>query len=271
MTISELNIYPVKSLGGIAVQSARVTDRGLKHDRRWMLVDAENRFISQREYPQMALLKPEIAANGLIINYILDNSHIAIPFKPQTTEFIQVTIWDDVVIAQRVSPMVDKWFSNILARPCKLVYMPDDSRRVVDPDYASEKINSFSDGYPFLLLGQATIDDLSLRVGQQIPMNRFRPNIVLTGGHSYIEDEMAEFTIGGIHFYGVKICARCPIPAIDQQTGISGKEPLKTLATYRRKKNNIYVGQNLVHSGEGMISVGDKIEIIEMKPAHVFD
>jgi uncharacterized protein YcbX len=271
MNVCTLTIYPVKSLGGIEVKTARVTDRGLEYDRRWMLVDEQNRFISQRELPQMALLRPELTPAGLIINYMVDNSRLLVPYKPQTAEFIPVTIWDDSVIAQKVSPLADAWFSKILGRACTLVYMPDDCRRLVDPGYADNKITSLSDAYPSLMISQATFDDLSKRVGMPIQANRFRPNIVFSGGHPFIEDEMARFTINGIRFYGVKLCARCPIPGIDQQTGVSGKEPLKTLATYRRRANNIYVGQNLVHDGEGIISVGDEIKVVAMKPAAKFD
>jgi len=272
LQISALYIYPIKSLGGIAVSSAQITDRGLQHDRRWMLIDSSNRFISQREHPEMALLRPAITAEGLVVTNLIDHSTLIIPYQPLTDEFTEVTVWDDTTSGQLVSDVADEWFSRVLGEPCRLVYMPDHIHRGVDTNYAPEgKITSFSDAYPFLVISQASIDDLSERTGQPIPMDRFRPNIVFTGGTAYMEDEMAHFTVGDIHFYGVKICARCPIPGIDQNTAQRGKEPLRTMAGYRRKNNKVYLGQNLIHSGDGSLQVGDEITVLEMKPVAVFE
>lgn len=272
LLISSLYVYPIKSLGGISLQNARVTDRGLEHDRRWMLIDANNRFLSQREVKQMALFKPELITEGLKVTYTPTQASITIPYQPQTNIFIDVTVWDDTCRGQLVNEEANSWFSDLLGMDCRLVYMPDNTHRAVDPKYAHiNDITSFSDAYPFLLISQATIDDVSRRVGEIIPMNRFRPNIVFTGSEAFAEDELAHFSVNGIHFYGVKLCARCPIPGIDQNTAQFVKEPLKTLAGYRRMNNKIYVGQNLIHRGEGVIGVGDEMEVLEMKAAAVFD
>jgi hypothetical protein len=125
-------------------------------------------------------------------------------------------------------------------------------------------ITSFADAYPFMMIGQASLDDLNSRLAEPLPMDRFRPNIVFTGGGPFEEDLLANFTIGNIHFYGVKLCARCIIPTIDQNTGVKRKEPLKTLASYRAKNNKIYFGQNLVHKGDGVIAVGDQLHAISL-------
>lgn len=272
LKISGLFIYPVKSLGGIAVSEAVITARGLEYDRRWMLIDSNNRFLSQREFPKMALLKVALTDSGLRVTYSPANTHIDIPFEPQTNELTEVSVWDDVCAGQYVSKEADKWFSNILGIPCSLVYMPDETLRQVDPRYATEgMITSFADAFPMLLIGQASLDDLSSRVGWNVPMNRFRPNMVYTGGNPYTEDELAHFAIGDIHFYGIKLCARCPIPGIDQDTAISGKEPIRTLASYRRRQNKIYFGQNLIHKGNGIIKLGDELEVLEIKDAALFD
>ncbi len=270
--VSDLVIYPIKSLKGISLSSAGVTDRGLEYDRRWMLIDSNNRFISQREIPQMALCQPSLTNAGLKVTYLPNGENILIPYQPLTNTLLQVTVWDDTCTGQYVSHETSAWFSRVLGMPCSLVYMPDDTRRAVDPNYTDgQQITSFSDAYPFLIIGEASLTDVSQRVGQAIPMNRFRPNIVFSGGNAFMEDEMAHFIINNIHFYGVKICARCPIPGIDQETGISGKEPLKTLAGYRRKNNKVWVGQNLVHKGNGTLHIGDTIEVLEMKAPAVFD
>lgn len=260
--VNELFIYPVKSLAGIAVTEAVVTDRGFLHDRRWMLIDEHNRFISQREQPQMALFDIEITGSGLHIKHRFNTENIDIPFQPVTNEVLNVVVWDDNFPAISVSDEADAWFTRLLRLKCRLVYMPDDAHRPVDPKYAiKQEIVSMADGYPFLLIGQASMDDLNSRLDQPVLINRFRPSIVFTGGIPYQEDEFKHFTINGIDFYGVKPCARCNVPAIDQYTGNVGKEPVKTLAKYRRWSNKVYFGQNLLHQGVGSIRVGDIISL----------
>lgn len=272
LQLSGLYVYPIKSLGGISLTNAQVTDRGLQHDRRWMLVDQNNRFISQRELPQMALCKPALTPAGLQVTYQPTGNTLLIPYQPQTNEFADVTVWDDTCRGQFVSAVADKWFTAVLGVDCRLVYMPYDSLRPVDPKYAAaDKLTSFSDAYPFLIIGQASMDDLSQRSGETIPVDRFRPNLVFTGGNAYAEDEMTHFVINGIHFYGVKLCARCPIPGIDQETAQRVKEPLKALNGYRRKNNKVWMGQNLVHDGLGVLHVGDVIEVLATQGAAVFD
>jgi hypothetical protein len=161
-----------------------------------------------------------------------------------------------------VSAEADDWFSDQLGMPCRLVYMPDTTRRQVDGRYANNKeITSFSDAFPLLIIGQASLDELNSRLPVALPMNRFRPNIVFTGGTPYQEDAMKQFEIAGISFYGVKPCSRCVITTIDQQTAGKAKEPLKTLHTYRQRNNNVYFGQNLLFRGAGTVKVGDTITI----------
>lgn len=262
LTVSGLYIYPIKSLGGIALNEASLTDRGFEYDRRWMLVDDENRFLSQREVAAMALLKVSIHDEGLLVKNIRPGSSFIIPFQPTATETTMVTVWSDRCRAQWVSTNADAWFSDQLGISCRLVYMPDATNRWVDSRYAHNKeITSFSDGYPLLLIGQASLDDLNSRLQAPLPMDRFRPNIVFSGGTPFQEDVMKEFAIAGIRFFGVKLCARCTITTIDQQTAAKAKEPLKTLSTYRTKNNNIYFGQNLLFEGSGAICIGDTITI----------
>lgn len=263
LQVSELYIYPVKSLGGIAVNSAALTDRGFEYDRRWMLVDHENRFFTQREIPQMALLQIALSKEGLTVRpkHQINNS-LFIPYEPENEETCTVTVWDDQCDARFVSSQADEWFSEMLSTPCRLVYMPDTTQRLVDTRYAHNlEITSFADGYPLLLIGQASLDDLNQRLSSPVPMNRFRPNIVFTGGTPYQEDEMKSFSIAGVSFSGVKPCARCPIPTIDQDTAARGKEPLATFSLYRRRENNVYFGQNLLFNGAGRITVGDIISL----------
>lgn len=263
LTVSQLFIYPIKSLGGIALDTAEVTDRGLKYDRRWMLIDDNNRFLSQREFDQMALLHVAIEADGLRVTYFTDGTSVSIPFEPQTAATITVTVWDDTCTGTPVCPDIDKWFTNVLGINARLVYMADVSRREVDPRYAHEQqITSFADAYPFLLIGQASLDELNTRLQNPIGMDRFRPNIVFSGGEAFLEDVMPHIRIAGIDFYGVKRCARCVMITIDQQSAARHPEPMKVLAKYRAQNNKIYFGQNLLHKGSGNISIGDVLEVI---------
>jgi len=262
LKVSQLFIYPIKSLGGISLNKATVTERGFEYDRRWMLIDENQRFLSQREVAQMSLLKVKIEDAGLLVSHTT-NKPLLIPFKPLTTETCQVVIWDDTCTAIYVSAEADEWFTKTLGLKCSLVYMPDNSKRQVDEKYAPiGQITSFSDAYPFMILGQATLNDLNNRLTETLPIDRFRPNIVFTGGKPFEEDILDHFTIGDVNFNGVKLCARCILTTINQANAIKAKEPLKTLASYRRKNNNIYFGQNLIHNGTGIISVGDKIDVI---------
>ena len=260
--ISELYIYPIKSLAGIQLNEAVMTDRGFQYDRRWMLIDNNNRFISQRECAKMALLKTHISDHQLTVTDTSNNSFINIPLTTEKQKLIQVSIWDDECLGQLINDDINNWFTNTLGRDIRLVYMPDSTKRFTDPAYApADSITSFSDAYPFLIIGQSSLDDLNNRLNAKVQINRFRPNIVFTGGAPYQEDVMDSFTINNIRFNGVKLCARCPIITIDQSDASKGKEPTKTLASYRAKNNKIYFGQNLVHTDKGTITVGDELFI----------
>lgn len=267
-TISQLFIYPVKSLGGIEVTEAQLTDRGLQYDRRWMLVDNNNQFLTQREHPVMCLLQTAIEGDKLIVYYKNnpeDKVHVLLQPLP-TKKTVQVQVWDDECAAWFVSDEADEWCSNKLSMPCRLVYMPENEKRKVDARYATgEDITSFSDGYPLLMIGQASLDNLNSRLLEPLPMDRFRPNIVFSGGQPYDEDIMSHVRVNEIDLYGVKLCARCTITTINQTNGIKAKEPLLTLAGYRMKNNKIYFGQNVLLQQTGYLKTGDAIEVIQMK------
>ncbi len=264
LQLSQLFIYPIKSLDGIALQSAVVTTRGLQHDRRWMLVNEHGHFMTQREFPKMALLKPVIERDGIrVINQ--NNDSILIPFDIAKQPLHQFAVWDDTCMGQFINDEIDEWFTQTLGIKSRLVYMPDDSEREVDQRYAKPgMITSFADAYPFLLIGQASLDDLNKRMALPLPMDRFRPNIVFAGGEAYSEDLMNHIEIADITFYGAKLCARCVLTTIDQQTAAKAKEPLKTLASYRMKNNKIMFGQNLVHENTGVISIGDELKVLSI-------
>ncbi|MFA9190895.1 MOSC N-terminal beta barrel domain-containing protein [Flavobacterium sp. FZUC8N2.13] len=267
LQLSEIWIYPVKSLGGIALQHSKVTDRGLEHDRRWLLVDENDCFITQREHPKLALFQPEIAGDFLKISHKDVQESVAVslfPVLPETTTKIKVTVWEDVVAAFEVSPEVSDWFSSILGFNVRLVYMPDESLRKVDPDYAvsPNNVTSFSDGFPFLIIGQSSLDDLNSRMAKAVSIRRFRPNFVFSGGKAYEEERWEEFTIGTLSFYGVKPSGRCVMITVDPESGtISGKDPLLTLSKYKTKGNKVIFGQNVIAQQQGSIGVNDVVKV----------
>jgi uncharacterized protein YcbX len=202
---------------------------------------------------------------SLKVIYTTDGSQINIPFIPLKQDLLDVIIWDDTCTGQLVSDVVDAWFTVKLGIPASLVYMPDETHRATDPRYTTQgTIASFADAYPALLIGQASLDDLNKRLAEPLPMNRFRPNIVFEGGEPYSEDLMDHIAINGIDMYGVKLCARCIMTTIDQQTATKHKEPLKTLARYRRKGNKILFGQNLAFNSTGVLNIGDEINVLSL-------
>ena len=272
LTISELFIYPIKSLGGISVSSATITARGFEYDRRWMLVDLNNRFITQREFPEMALLQVEITDDGLkVYNKRNISSHITVPFLAEITEAVTVEIFEERCEAIFVSKIADEWFSSMLSAECRLVYMPDSTNRLVDNKYAGDnEITAFSDGFPLLMIGQSSLDDLNTRFSEPLPINRFRPNIVFQGGSPYEEDTLEHFAINTINFYCVKPCARCAITTVNQDNANKSKEPFSTLATYRQKNNKVYFGQNLLAKGVGTINTGDQMQVIKLNATDLF-
>ncbi|MEJ7587262.1 MAG: MOSC N-terminal beta barrel domain-containing protein [Ferruginibacter sp.] len=200
--LSQLFIYPVKSLAGFEVSSAPLCERGLHYDRRWMLIDAGNNFLTQRNYPVMSLLQTDIDNDKLVIYHKHDIADtISVDLDPAPAATFKVNIWNDECEAQGTSDVADKWFSDKLSVACRLVYMPETSRRKVDPVYARKnEITGFSDAYPLMMVGQASLDDLNSRLLVRVPMNRFRPNIVFTGGKAYDEDLMEQIVINGLIF-----------------------------------------------------------------------
>ena len=277
MNLSEITIYPIKSLGGIALESSIVERRGLKYDRRWMLVDTDYKFLTQREFPKMATVKVGIMKNGL--NVSANGKSLEIPFETSGEETKVVKVWSSRVRAKIYDKAINEWFSEILQTDCKLVLMPETTTRKVSHFYAVHQDDavSFADGYPILLAGEASLANLNDKLDTPVPMNRFRPNLVFTGGEAFAEDTWQQIKIGAALFHVVKPCGRCVMTTIDQKSGEKqGTEPLKTLANYRiptrSTKKKILFGQNLIAENVGeSVNVGDVIEVIESKNAPKFN
>ena len=275
LKLSEIYIYPIKSLGGIHLDVANITTRGLENDRRFMLIDEKGRFMSQREHPQLAIFQTKIEDTFLKVTHKKTGQILSINLSSnsQLTP-LSVTIWDDETSAIEVSNDASLWFTQILEIPTRLVYMPEESQRKTDPQYSltGKEITSFSDGYPILIIGQSSLNDLNNRLANPVNINRFRPNFVFTDGEPFEEDNWHEFAVGNIRFFGVKPCARCIMTTIDQETGEKkGKEPLLTLNKYRKAGNRILFGQNVLISQLGTVSVGDDVTVISRKKLAKFE
>jgi hypothetical protein len=259
--LSGITLYPVKSLAGIHATSWPVTEKGFQHDRKWMIIDPNRQFLSQRKLPEMALIKTALTSKNLILS-APGMEDLFLPIKPVDGQRINGTIWHDHYDARSVSKEADQWLSDFLKQDCQLVYQPDEVIRPVDPAYAkpSDKV-AFSDGFPFLIISENSLAVLNNEMQLNLSMTRFRPNLVISGCPGYAEDSWREISIGAIDFRLPKACARCSIPTIDPETAQTGKEPLITLNRTRKWQNNVYFGQNALHNQCGQLSVGDSVQI----------
>ena len=259
--VQNLYLYPIKSLGGISVPEAFVEERGFRYDRRWMLVDKKGDFVTQRQHPQLALLQVSLSKTQLeVVSKGDPSQRIAFDLGLVSDQELQVSIWGDQVLARVVSPEVSRWFSDFLQMELDLVVMPESSQRKMDPRYAVQGESvSFADGMPYVMIGHTSLDELNGRLADPVGMDRFRPNLVFSGGEAYAEDQFKQLQIGEVEFQVVKPCARCVMITVDQEKGTKGKEPLATLATYRSQGSKVYFGQNAVALAPGMVRVGDLI------------
>lgn len=262
ISLSELNIYPVKSLRQITLSSSKLEAYGLQHDRRWMIVDKNGKMITQRQLSKMCLVQPTLLEDGIQLEAYGMTSLIV--KYPQSGKSIIASVWDDDCRAHDAGNEAAKWLSEFLSTDCRLVYFPDDEFRQVDLKYAEQgDRTAFSDGFPLLLISQASLDNLNQRLEKPIPMKRFRPNLVVSGCDAYEEDRWKRIKIGDITFRVVKPCSRCVIPTIDIDTAQRSNEPSKTLASYRMQDNKIFFGQNVIAEQEGKLALGMTVEIIE--------
>ncbi len=256
MKIKDIIIYPVKGMAGISVPSAMTTNRGFQHDRTWMLVNAEGKFITQREYASMALFKTKIDSSELVVEF--EGDEISIPLVPSNSSKQRVKVWRHIFDATLVSDHVDQWFSNKLNMECRMVYMGPDDKRHKSLIKAPRKTElSFADGYPYLIIGTASFDGLQSKLEEPIAINRFRANIIIETTDPHCEERWDFIEVGGAVLKMIKPCARCPVVNINQETGESTKSVLKTLSTYRKMSSKVYFGMNTVSIEDGEIKVGD--------------
>lgn len=260
MTLTEIWIYPIKSLGGISLKTSEIDVLGLKHDRRWMLIDSNNNFISQRTFPKLNLFSTSISEDALTIT--IGGNSVSISLNPIPTDIFKVSIWEDECDAFEIDESVSNWFSEHLKTSCRLVCLSPNKKRLVSEKYAfNNEQTSFTDGFPFLLLSTGSLELLNSKLRKPVEMRQFRPNFVIKSTEAHIEDNLDVFSIGSTTFKAVKPCTRCVVTTIQPNTSKFQKEPLTTLSTYRKEENNIYFGQNLLLVNGTSVSVGDEVRI----------
>jgi uncharacterized protein len=259
LRLTGLTIYPIKSARGIPLEESEVDKFGLRHDRRWMVVNPSGEFLSQRTHPRLALIAPEIDGETLRIT-APEMPALQLPLYPKDIVKSRVAVWRDICPATWLGENAAGWFSEFLDCACSLVHMSDSVIRPADPGFAPPGTRvSFADGFPFLLISEESLADLNRRLAQPLPMNRFRPNLVVTGAHPYAEDDWHRIEVSGIPMRVVKPCGRCVVTTTDQATGERGKEPLRTLATYRKQGGEVMFGQNVLHERPGRLRIGDLV------------
>ena len=265
--LSGLYRYPLKSAAGEALRETALDALGVQGDRRWMVVDAESgRFLTQRLLTQMTQLQARWLGSTHLQLSAPDMADLQVAVPDEQAQLRGVTIWRDSLQVPDAGDVAAQWLSQFLGRACRLVQVSEPRARQVDTAYAEagDKV-AFADGFPLLLIGQASLDDLSARVGRPLPMLRFRPNLVVSGSEPYAEDSWKRIRIGELEFRVVKGCSRCIMTTLDPQTGerSADREPLTTLKTYREREGEVYFGQNLIACGEGQLRLDMPVQVLE--------
>lgn len=265
MHVSQLFIYPLKSARGIACQTYAIDTRGPRWDRRWMLVDAQGKFLTQRQHPVMTQLVTVLEDEQLQIS-APGMPDLIVPFFywDMIKSSQPVTVWGDTVPAKYAENHVNQWFSQVLKQECRLVYMAEKTRRAVDPVYAKKgEITSFADGFPLLLASETSLDQFNVWLGETVSISRFRPNLVISGAPAFAEDDWKRIRVGTMEFRVVKPCSRCAIPTLDPQSGERNNAVFATLKQHRQRNDEVFFGQNLLPVGQGQISRGDAVVVLD--------
>lgn len=269
MRLAEIWIYPVKGLAGFRTPRSKIWQKGLAYDRRWMLIDEQNRFLTQREFPRLTLFRIWNEADHFRIGY--EGSWVALLKEPGGGIHLRAQVWEDTVDVQEVDPDLSRWFSGHLQKPVRLVRFAEEAVRHHVASHSGQSVPvSLADAYPLLLASRASLDDLNSRLEQPVSMVRFRPNLVVEGIPPFDEEHWASFTVGNIRLQGIKACSRCSVITIHPETAQINQEPLRMLAGYRQRNNKVFFGQNCAPEQTGEITEGDEITIHARLEAPVY-
>ncbi len=264
ISLSNLTYYPIKACRGFDLAESNVERMGLEHDRRMMVVTSEGEFLTQREYPRLALVTPTLKNDSVTLSA---PNYDAIHFNIQKSGMPwPVNIWKAKgVHAIDQGDETAQWFSDWLGTPVRLVHIADEFQRKLNPEYAinSDDHTGFADGYPILIISEESLLDLNSKLDSPLPMNRFRPNIVVKGCEPFAEDIWKRIKIGEVEMALVKPCPRCVVTTIDKETLEKNKEPLKTLGEYRKHELGAIFGMNVIPLNSGRLERGMSVEIIQ--------
>jgi uncharacterized protein YcbX len=259
--LSQIFIYPIKSARGIEVEDTRLDMSGPVRDRRWMLVNEDGLFLTQRTQPRMALIAPRFEGEDLIVE-APEMPPLRIRRWAGEGEWIPVRIWRDDLRVPHPDRRYSDWFSSFLGQSCRLVHLPDSVVRPVEAPYDKAPWHvSLADSFPLLVIGQASLDLLNEKLARPVTMRRFRPNLVIAGSAPHEEDSWARVRLADVELAIGKACARCTIPLVDPETGETGAEPLRTLAQYRKLPNTVKFGHRMLVTTPGVLRVGDEVEV----------
>lgn len=265
MRLAEINVYPLKGARGIALQRADVLPTGLRHDRRFMIVGADGRFVTQRQEPRLALLETAFRDDVLVLS-APGCGEASLPLAPPVAgrELVTLKVFDDTTQAVAIDTPANELVSRHLGRAVSIVFMPDDVVRQVESPYGAPGDRTFfADAYPVLLASLASLADLNGRLDVPLPMNRFRPNLVVEGGEAWDEESFGRARVGTLVLRMPKKCARCAVTTVNQATAEVGKEPLRTLAKYRAEANKVYFAQNAIPDSSATIAIGDEVAYLD--------
>ena len=265
LKVKGLYIYPVKSCHGIRLSVSILDRQGLQHDRRWMIVDREGVFVTQRKFPRMAVIRASLAGDHLSLSFP-DGQTVVLPSGGHAKPNIKVRVWRDWCLAVSPCKKANKILSKWLSHDVRIVQMVPDFERFVDSAYTNAPaVTSFTDGFPLVVVSTASLQDLNTRLASPLHISRFRPNLVVEGCLPFDEDTWAQIQIGQVSIDIVKPCTRCTVTTINPDTGTDGPEPLRTLAQYRQFGGQILFGQNAIHRRAGTIRAGTQIKVISTR------
>jgi uncharacterized protein YcbX len=258
ITLTGIFIYPVKSARGIALPEAQLSDRGIAHDRRFLIVDTNGRFRTQRDDPSMARLETAIVGDLLVLTF--DGRSLEVPLRPRLGDTRKVRVFAEEIAGALELPLAAQFLGDAFGKELSLVYMPDEVRRQVDPKRADPAdLVGFADGFPYLLCSESSLEALNVHLSSPVTMRRFRPNFVIEGADAYAEDALGPLSLGGVPFLRVKPCTRCVIIDTDPDLGVRSPGPLAALAHTHTLDRRAIFGQNLVARGTGVVRLGDRV------------
>jgi uncharacterized protein YcbX len=270
MRVTGIYLYPLKSAAAFPVDEGELDRLGLAGDRRWMLVDAEARALTQREIPRLARVHAIPGPDGSLEAVALGMPALGVPVPSSDAGTVEARVLKRNGHGIPAGEEAAAWFSQYLEIDCQLLYMPPELAIPVKAPWGGpEHRTAFSDGFPVLLIGEASLADLNRRLVHPVPMDRFRPNLVIGGTEPYEEDAWDEIRIGEMAFRAVKPCPRCVVTTVDQVSGIpdASGEPLATLSGYRQRDGKVWFGMNLLHRGTGTIRLGDSVRVVSRRDA----